>query len=208
MPVHLPTVGEFPQLTKYNANEAEKLRPATPSEPWGLQQTENARKFQSTCQTSEYVPSVSLIQPISNAMLSCIAGAVDTSFAQHNRTNGSTVSLVHGTMVGKQLFSVSIYPGRSITLWDRPSWNELFEFAKANLELLLRPAHALGTWFNDWELVHVVDVVVCVPDRDAALDLGLRFEQVAIYDLDARREIPVPQPCREPAVKLAEVGNE
>src|ERR1035437_2257616 len=38
--------------------------------------------------------------PIGDAMLSCIAGAVDISFQQHNRTNGSTVSLIHGSMVG------------------------------------------------------------------------------------------------------------
>ena len=62
--------------------------------------------------------------PIWDAMLSCIASAADTSYAMHNRTNGSTVDLIHGNMVGKKLFSVSIYPSRSITLGERPSWEE------------------------------------------------------------------------------------
>ncbi len=146
--------------------------------------------------------------PIEDAMLSCIAGAVNVSFAQHNRTNGATVSLMHGNMVGKKLFSVSIYPSRSITLRERPTWEELFEFAKANLDLLLRPGHALGTWFDEYDLVHCLDVVVLVRDRDDAMELGFRFDQIAIFDLEARRETPILPPCRESSVRLAEAANE
>lgn len=146
--------------------------------------------------------------PIWDAMLSCIAEAVDISFAQHERTNGSIVSMVHGNMVGKKLFSVSIYPNRSITLWERPSWEELFEYTRAHLDLLLKSGHAVGTWFNDWDLIHCLDVVVLVPDRTDAMELGLRFDQVAIFDLEARREIPIPRPCRESSVGLAEAINE
>ena len=130
--------------------------------------------------------------PICDAMLSCIASAVDTSYTQHNRTNGSTVSLVHGNMADRKLFSVSIYPTRTIVLWERPTRQELFDFALANLELLLKPAHALGTWFDDWNQVHVLDVVLLVPDRDAALALALCHGQIAIFDLESRCEIPVP----------------
>lgn len=146
--------------------------------------------------------------PIGDAILSSIAGAVSVSFAQHNGTNGSTISLMHGSILGEKLFSVSIYPSRSITLWERPSWEELFEYAKANLDLLLTPGHALGTWFDDFELVHCLDVVVLVCDRDDAMELGLRSDQVAIFDLEARREIPIPRPCRESSVRLAEAVNE
>jgi hypothetical protein len=129
-------------------------------------------------------------------MVSCIEGAVDTSYFLHNRGNGSTVSLIDGNMAGKKLFAVSIYPARKIELWGKPSWQELFEFAKANLDLLLKPDHALGTWFNDYELIHCLDVVVLVRDRDDAVELGLRSDQVAIFDLEARREIPIPLPRR------------
>ena len=118
---------------------------------------------------------------------------VDVSFAQHNRTNGSTVSLIDGSMVGKKLFSVSIYPSRSMTLWERPSWEELFDYTKANLDLLLKPGHAMGTWFNDYGLMHVLDVVVCLSDRNEALHLARRYRQLAIYDLQSRREIPAPR---------------
>jgi hypothetical protein len=126
--------------------------------------------------------------------LHSVAAAINISYAMHNRTNGSTVSLINGSMAGKNLFAVSIYPARKIEFWERPSWQELFEFAKANMDLLLKPDHALGTWFNDWECVHVVDVVVCISDRDAALGLGLRAEKEAVFDIEARREIPIPLP--------------
>jgi hypothetical protein len=127
-------------------------------------------------------------------MLSRIAGAVDTSFALHNRRNGSTVSLIHGSMADQKLFSVSIYPERTIELWERPTRQELFDFAQANVELLLKPRHAIGTWFNDYELMHIFDVVVCLSDRDEALDLAKRYRQLAVYDLQSRREIPVSRP--------------
>lgn len=145
--------------------------------------------------------------PISEVMLSCIASAVDAAFALHNQANGSTVSLVHGNLADGKFFSVSIYPERTIEFWERPSWQELFDFAKANLDLLLKPAHALGTWFNDWGCTHVVDVVICVPDRDAAVDLGRRFDQTAVFDLEARREIPILRTCREFNTRLAKDGN-
>jgi hypothetical protein len=146
--------------------------------------------------------------PLSESMLRCIADAVDTSYASHNKTNGSTVSLVHGNMVGMKLFSVSIYPSRAITLWERPTWGTLFDFAKANLDLLLMPFHGLGTWFNDYDLVHCLNIVVLVGGRVAAVDLGLRSNQVAIFDLEARREIPVPHPFQESVAKFAEVAND
>jgi hypothetical protein len=145
--------------------------------------------------------------PILDAMFPCIKEVVDVSFAQHNRTNGSTVSLIDGNMVGKKLFSVSIYPSHSMTLWERPSWEELFEYAKANLDLLLQPGHAMGTWFNDYELMHVLDVVVCLSDRNEALDLAKRYLQLAIYDLQSRREIRVPRQSEKLLAGLAGGAN-
>jgi hypothetical protein len=126
--------------------------------------------------------------------LSLIAGAVDISYALHNQINGSTVSLIHGSMAGQKLYSVSIYPERRIELWESPTRQELFDFAQANAELLLKPRHALGTGYDDWNQVHVLDVVILDPNRDAALALALRYGQIAIFDLGSRREIPVSRP--------------
>lgn len=156
----------------------------------------------------EYCQGLSLLSPsICGPMLSCIAGAVDTSYSLHNRTNGSTVSLIHGDMAGSKLFSVAPYPSHSITLWERPTWEELFDYAKAKLALLIRPGHGLGTWFNDWDLVHCLDVVVLVRDCNTALEIGRRAGQLAIFDLEARREIQIPRSSQKSGAGLVEVEN-
>jgi hypothetical protein len=146
--------------------------------------------------------------PIREPMISCIAGAVDIAYDSHAKTNGSTVSLSHGNMVGQKLFAVSPYPDRTVELPTRPTWQQLFSFALANADLLLRPAHALGSCFNEWTLKHELDVVVLCSDRDAALDRGQRCHQMSIYDLEARQVIAVPRPTQESTATLAEAVNE
>ena len=73
-----------------------------------------------TAQSSS-APDADVTMPISEATLSCVASAVDTAFSSHNRTNGSTVNLIYGDMVGKKLFTVSTYPDRAKEFRERPS---------------------------------------------------------------------------------------
>lgn len=127
--------------------------------------------------------------PIPDPTISLIVRAVDTAFALHNKANGSTVSLTHGDMARRKFFAVSPYPARTIELWERPTWQDIFDFALANRELLVKPHHALGTWFNDKELVHVLDIAVCCADRAAAIALAKRYRQSCIYDLATCQEI-------------------
>lgn len=134
------------------------------------------------------------VLPLRDPAISLIVRAVDTAFALHNKKDGATVSLPYGDMAGRKFFAVSTYPARTIKLWERPTWEQLFDFAKANLELLLKPNHAIGTWYDGWECVHVFDVVLLVADRDAALETALRFGQKAIFNLASRREISVLRP--------------
>ena len=134
------------------------------------------------------------VLPLRDPAISLIVRAVDTAFALHNKKDGATVSLPYGNMAGRKFFAVSTYPARTIKLWERPTWEQLFDFAKANLELLLKPNHAIGTWYDGWECVHVFDVVLLVADRDAALETALRFGQKAIFNLASRREISVLRP--------------
>ena len=127
--------------------------------------------------------------PIADPTISLIVSAVDTAFALHNKANGSTVSVALGDMARRKLFAVSPYRERTIELWERPTWQEIFDFALANRELLLKPRHALGTWFNDKELVHVLDIAVWCTDRAAAIALAKRNRQSCIYDLATCQEI-------------------
>jgi hypothetical protein len=132
--------------------------------------------------------------PIGEPLLYCILRAVQTTIELHSGSNGATVSLSKGNMVGRKLFAVSIYPERAIELTARPSWRQLFVFVLANLDLLLKPGRALGTWFDDLQGVHVLDVVICLSDRDTALALGLRSHQRSIFDLAASRAIRIGEP--------------
>ena len=137
-----------------------------------------------------------LTLPIGEPLISCILETVETALELHSITNGATVSIINGSMAGQKLFAVSLYPERTVKLTAPPSWRQLFEFVLTNLDLLLQPDRALGTWFNDLKGVHVLDVVVCLSDREAALDLGWRFGQVAIFDLATSQEIPIGRPSQ------------
>jgi hypothetical protein len=97
-------------------------------------------------------------------------------------------------MAGLSFFAVSIYPKRSSQLTTCPTWEDLFEFALAHVDVLLKPFHAIGTWFNRHLNVHVLDIVVLVADRAEAMELGLRFQQWSIFDLSKCSEIPIAQP--------------
>jgi hypothetical protein len=163
----------------------------------------NSTLVDSTCQQFNH-----LKLPLSEAMICCIASTVDIAYDSHSKTHGSTVSLIHGNMVGQKLYSVSIYPRRTIKLWTSPTWEDIFSFANAKLDLLLKPSHAFGSWLNDWSGEHVLDVVVLSSDRDTALALGVAFGQLSIFDLGARRVIAVPSPSLESTQKLVEVGND
>ncbi len=154
---------------------------------------ENPSIIHATAQPSS-APDPAATLPIWEAMLSGIAGAVDIAYDLHNRTNGATVTLKSGDMAGKKLFAVSIYPAHTIELWERPTWQEIFDFAQARVDLLLKPGHALGIWFDDYNQVHMLDVVLLVADLDTALALALQNNQIAIFDLGSRREIEVSRP--------------
>lgn len=147
--------------------------------------------------------------PIREPMISCIGGVADQASSSHSKTNGSTISLIHGNLAGERLFSVSIYPGHTAELRTPPTWQQFFSFALKNADLLLKPAHALGSWLDDdWTHKHVLDVVVVLSDREEALDLGARFDQRSIYSLELGQVIVVPRSSHISAAILVEAGND
>ncbi len=130
------------------------------------------------CQETASVP-----LPLREPLISQIANAASTALTSHRRTNGATVSVLNGNLVGQKLYSVSIYPRRTIELDSTPSWRQLFAYALTTVDILLAPGRALVTWFDEERRLHVLDVVVCCPEYEVAVILGLRFGKCAIYDL-------------------------
>jgi hypothetical protein len=135
-----------------------------------------------------------LVSSISTPLLACVSKAVESALASHTKTGGATVNLREGDLAGRKLFAVSIYPDRTIELKNPPSRQQLFAFVMANLDLLSIGNHALGTWFNGWKNVHVLDVVVCLFDCASAMHFGARFDQCSIFDLAAGVELLIRSP--------------
>jgi hypothetical protein len=131
---------------------------------------------------------------IAEPVLFSVLRLLELTLELHSMTNGATVSLTAGNMAGRKLFAVSIYPERTIELAAQPSRRQLFAFVLANLDLLLRSNRALGTWFNEQKGVHVLDVVVCLADRNTTIALGQFFRQWSAFDLDAEEEIRIGRP--------------
>jgi hypothetical protein len=129
---------------------------------------------------------------IREPIISKIGDAADIAYASHRKTGGSTVSIFDGNLVGKKLYALSIFPGRTVELLGPPTRRQLFVFALENSEHLLRKNCALGTWYHRSRRVHVLDVVVCISNLPAALELAKCFDQESIYSLEQRQEIAVP----------------
>lgn|GEM_PF-717546 len=128
---------------------------------------------------------------VQRAPLAAILNLVDTTHELHSKSNGSTVSLRDGNLLGRKVFAVSVYPERSSELRVAPTRGDVLAFVLLNFGLLIRPAHAFGSWFNQTTGSHIFDVVLCVSDEQTALELGRKFRQTSVFDLATLREIPV-----------------
>ncbi len=148
-----------------------------------------------------------IITLAAEALRASIVKLVDAALGIHARALGATVSLRDGDWVGRKLFAVSIYPERSVTLTVAPTWQNIFAFVSLNLDLLVKPDCAFGLWFDDSKGVYVLDVVLCLPDRRTALELGRTCNQKSIYHLAACKEIKIKprKTCR--ASLRAAAGN-
>jgi hypothetical protein len=157
----------------------------------GYAQGELQAQFTATLQSgSRNVTTQAISSPrVDDCLLPSVVGAAGIALISHFRSGGATVSLSEGNLAGRKLFSVAIYPERTIEFKTPPTWEQLFAFATAKLDLLLQPDHALGTWFDRKRGFHTLDVVICLVDRDEAIRLGEHFHQSAIFDLAAGRDI-------------------
>ncbi|MDP9049501.1 MAG: hypothetical protein M3O31_02095 [Acidobacteriota bacterium] len=125
----------------------------------------------------------------------------------HAQGAGSTVSIGGRNMAGTARFAVSIYPERSAELAIPLSWEFLFAFAVINADLLLLPDHALGTWFDNFQKQHVLDVVACLSSLSEAIHLGRRKGQRAIFDLQIGKVITLQSAMDTTAEHFSSEGN-
>lgn len=106
---------------------------------------------------------------------------------------GATFSLRFGDMSGQPLYSVSVYPERELKLPGNIVEIDILQlFIRVNLDLLSDPNDprcGVGLWYNADANVTYCDVVAILPNRQEAIDLAARYDQIAIFDLHTLTEI-------------------
>lgn len=112
---------------------------------------------------------------------------------------GETINLKTGeSLTGKKLYAVSPYSERSFIfkpgekhggLVANIDGKTIYEFAQRNADLLNKPNHALGFWFDKESGNWYFDVVVAPKSKKVAVGIGKKENQKAIFDLKKFEEI-------------------
>jgi hypothetical protein len=112
--------------------------------------------------------------------------------ALHRLNGGSTFNLYFGDLAGQRLYAVSIYPERGRrTAGDDIDPRIVRAFILGNLDLLNDPRNSVGTWLNRANGLTYLDVSATLPDREQAVELGERYNQIAIFDLERLEEVAI-----------------
>ena len=118
----------------------------------------------------------------------------DEIAAAHNTHGGSTVNAVHGDLVGTNSYALSIFPdlttpipGKNVTAQQI---NEFAAKAQAAGVDTGSPNISVGTWYDAETDTTFLDISFTITNRETAIALGQRFNQKAIFDLNALEEIP------------------
>jgi len=103
---------------------------------------------------------------------------------QHQENGGATFNLYFGDQIGQQLYAVSVYVERGVRRQGRALPIQFLKaFFKKNSDLLQDPRNSIGCWFDPETGRTYLDISATLPNRQAAINLGLRYNQISIYDL-------------------------
>ena len=110
----------------------------------------------------------------------------------HNIEGGATFDLAGKNLAGENVFVVGAYPNRSMVIKGAKVTKEQIEdFAFKNGDLVSRPRHTIGTWFDKETGNTVLDVSVTRGSQEEAMKLAQEQGQKAIFNLKTMEEIPV-----------------
>lgn len=145
--------------------------------------------------TSQVYPSLS-IKDISLRLADVIrpevenpeSGLISRILEAHNQNGGSTFTAQGENVVGKPGFAVSLYPERSVIIQGPLSAEDLRSFIDQNNDLLMDPRVVIGTWNNGSK--NYLDISAVIQDKEQAIALGKKYNQIAIFDLQKLQEIP------------------
>jgi hypothetical protein len=84
--------------------------------------------------------------------------------------------------IGQEGYAVSPYPDRGAIYSKRVFIKQIRDFMDKNADLLKQPDHAVGAWRERSTGKTYLDVSVVTHDRDKAIELGKKHNQIAIFD--------------------------
>lgn len=102
-------------------------------------------------------------------------------------TGGATYNLSKGNLSGTKTFAVATHPDRSVILDHAPTETELAQYVEKNQDIL-NDETSLGVWSSDGKVY--LDIVSTLEDKEKAIELGKKNNQIAIFDLHTLQEIP------------------
>jgi hypothetical protein len=202
-PQYTKIVEELRQLLKWSQDEMETFVRQHYSQP----QTGNVMTIKPLPpgRRKKVTPPVPGKPVASRAVVGSIA---DDIVRTHKQAGGGTFDMSGRSLAGQQLYAVPLYPERTITLHREPTARDIDAFLRQNEDLLSDARNKMGTWFDSAANEHILDVVVAIPNRHLAVELGKRYNQRAIFDLGKMAEIPTggtgaaPRDMPEPAKRL------
>lgn len=110
--------------------------------------------------------------------------------AVHNEGGGSSINQEGQNIFGTKNYSVSVHPDRSKIIDGKEITEEdILDFAEANADLLEDKMNFIGTWYNEQDGKTYMDISTYTPDKQKAIDMARKANQIAIFDLFAAEEI-------------------
>ncbi len=110
----------------------------------------------------------------------------------HAANGGSTFSLYFGSQAGEHLYSVSLFPERSLVIPGQEIDEEIVRaYIEANEDLLRDPRCCVGTWYDPEAGETYLDVAVVLPNKREVILLAKRYNQIGMFDLFRMEYLPI-----------------
>jgi hypothetical protein len=178
------------------AERMEELKPATPSKETVGTKEGAEKDTDHFAQAKKELPNGTLSEQATRAQE---LKAANLQAEAHNAEGGSTIHPKDGNLAGKARFSVGGEPefnkpelrldvdGKEVTPKQMQEFNARPEVKAA---LKAHPDASVGSWYDKDADSSVIELVKTPADREAAIDMGKKNNQKAIYDLAKGEEIP------------------
>jgi len=110
--------------------------------------------------------------------------ATDALYEMHQENGGATYSMRYKDLGGQKLFVVSVFPDLGKIIEGKAiGKSDITNLINSNKKLLEDPRVCIGSWYNSNDGKSYLDVNVVLQDKQKAIALGKKYNQIAIFDL-------------------------